>query len=39
MTFEEWSELFDVLFEREEYHLLLIHTAKSYQRRWNFGKD
>lgn len=38
MTFQEWSELWDKLFERELYEALLNHT-RNYNPEWNKGLD
>lgn len=38
MTFEEWSDLWDKLFERKMWEALLNHTQQ-YQKQWNRGLD
>ena len=39
MTFEEWSELWDALFNRGDYYLVLVHCIKNYNPKWNYGKN
>jgi len=42
MTFDEWSKMWDRLFEickaKGDFRALLIHTAGNYNPEWNKGK-
>ena len=38
MTFDEWSDIWDVLFSKQQWAALLDFTMR-YQEKWNRGLD